>query len=93
MTDAYFGYAGQLLRVDLSSGDFSRERLTPEFAAKWVGGTGLGAKILFDEVPAGVEWKRVAVAYDEMDAATRNLSKVRATEDTGECLVFSVSFV
>lgn len=27
-----------------------------------------------EDLPAGVEWKRVAVAYDEMDAATRNLS-------------------
>ncbi|HSJ58013.1 MAG TPA: aldehyde ferredoxin oxidoreductase N-terminal domain-containing protein, partial [Anaerolineae bacterium] len=66
MSDIVHGYAGHLLRVDLSDGRLERYPIAPEFAAKWVGGTGLGAKILFDEVPAGVEWddpqSRVIVA-------------------------------
>src|SRR5205823_7045537 len=32
------------------------DTLSPATARMWLGGTGLGAKILYDEVPAGVEW-------------------------------------
>lgn len=47
---------GKMLRVDLSVGTLTDEELTPEAARMWIGGAGLGAKILYDEVPAGVEW-------------------------------------
>ena len=50
------GYAGRLLRVDLSTGQMSDEAVDPATMRKFVGGTGLGAKILYDEVPPGVEW-------------------------------------
>src|SRR5919197_5202402 len=50
------GIMGRILRVDLSAETCSDEPLTPAVARRWVGGTGLGAKILYDEVPAGVEW-------------------------------------
>ncbi|MDO8671826.1 MAG: aldehyde ferredoxin oxidoreductase N-terminal domain-containing protein, partial [Dehalococcoidia bacterium] len=49
------GYAGKILRADLTSGKFSSENVPgPEELRKWVGGTGLAAKILYDEVPPGV---------------------------------------
>lgn len=51
-----YGYAGKLLRVDLTSGKISQETFTPKTARKWVGGTGFGAKMLFDEVKKGTEW-------------------------------------
>ena len=51
-----YGYAGKLLRVDLSRELITEERLDEETARKYVGGSGLGAKYLYEEVPAGVEW-------------------------------------
>src|SRR5207248_3945857 len=50
------GIMGRILRVDLTSETITVEPLSPEMARMWIGGTGLGAKILYDEVPAGVEW-------------------------------------
>lgn len=50
------GYAGRLLRVDLETGDLRAERHDPGELRKWVGGTGIGARHLFREVPAGVAW-------------------------------------
>jgi aldehyde:ferredoxin oxidoreductase len=50
------GIMGRILRVDLTAETISVEPLSPEMARMWVGGTGLGAKMLYDEVPAGVGW-------------------------------------
>jgi aldehyde:ferredoxin oxidoreductase len=50
------GYAGKILRVDLSNSVISEECPTEAFYSKYVGGTGMGAKYLYDEVPAGVAW-------------------------------------
>ncbi|RLI10057.1 hypothetical protein DRO33_05970, partial [Candidatus Bathyarchaeota archaeon] len=36
------GYAGRILRVDLSTGDVKTEPLTEEVAKKYIGGIGLG---------------------------------------------------
>ena len=48
----YGGYAGQFLRVDLSTGLIKAEPLTEEFAENYLGGVGFGARLLYDEVPA-----------------------------------------
>jgi aldehyde:ferredoxin oxidoreductase len=45
------GYAGKILRVDLSNSVISEECPTEAFYSKYVGGTGMGAKYLYDEVP------------------------------------------
>lgn len=50
------GYLGKMLRVDLSSGKTFVEELNESFVETWVGGVGFGARYLYDEVPAGVEW-------------------------------------
>ncbi len=50
------GYAGKILRVNLSNSAISEEYPDEDVYRKYVGGTGLGAKYLYDEVPAGVEW-------------------------------------
>jgi aldehyde:ferredoxin oxidoreductase len=50
------GYVGKLLRVDLSKGETRGEGLDEATLKKWVGGVGLGAKYLYDEVPPGVQW-------------------------------------
>ncbi|HIJ55316.1 MAG TPA: aldehyde ferredoxin oxidoreductase family protein [Deltaproteobacteria bacterium] len=46
-----YGYAGTILRVDLSSGEISKDPLSEEMANKFLGGRGFVAKILFDELP------------------------------------------
>jgi len=51
-----YGYAGKLLRVDLTNEQITEETLDEETVRKYVGGTGIGAKYLYGEVPAGVEW-------------------------------------
>jgi aldehyde:ferredoxin oxidoreductase len=48
--------AGAILRVDLSSGRIWNDTLSPEDWRKYMGGAGLGAKILWDEVPPEVNW-------------------------------------
>ncbi len=50
------GYAGKILRVDLTNERISEEVLSEAELRKWVGGSGIGAKYLYDEVPPGVEW-------------------------------------
>lgn len=50
------GYLGKILRVDLSKGQTSVEELDKSFIERWVGGAGFGAKYLYEEVPADVEW-------------------------------------
>ena len=49
------GWTGTILRVDLSSGNITREPLDPEFARTYAGGRGFGARILYDEVGPGVD--------------------------------------
>ncbi|MFC2022119.1 aldehyde ferredoxin oxidoreductase family protein [Chloroflexota bacterium] len=51
-----YGYRGKLLRVDLTSEQVTEEELDEETARKYIGGSGIGAKYLLEEVPAGVEW-------------------------------------
>src|SRR3990172_8261635 len=50
------GYAGKILRVNLDTDEISEDVLDEATLRKYVGGTGLGAKYLCEEVPAGVEW-------------------------------------
>lgn len=50
------GYAGKILRVDLSSERISTECLDQEMLRKYIGGTALGACYLYEEVPPDVEW-------------------------------------
>ncbi len=47
-------YSGRILRVDLTTGRISKELFDPQLLRKYVGGTGLGTKLLYDEVPPGV---------------------------------------
>ena len=50
------GYTGQLLRADLSHNKFSIDYPDEATLRKYIGGTGIGAKYLYDEVKPGVEW-------------------------------------
>jgi aldehyde:ferredoxin oxidoreductase len=50
------GYAGKILRVDLTNERITEEVLDEATLRKWVGGVGIGAKYLYEEVPPGIEW-------------------------------------
>ncbi len=50
------GYAGKILRIDLTNERIWTEELSPEVCRKYIGGSGLGAKILWEEVPPEVTW-------------------------------------
>jgi len=50
-----FGYGGKVLRVDLTQKKIEKRDLDPQLAKEWLGGRGFVAKILYDEVPAGVD--------------------------------------
>ncbi len=49
-------YPMKIMRIDLGTGKKDVEEISNETARKYVGGTGLGAKYLYEEVPPGVEW-------------------------------------
>src|SRR4030042_1409230 len=50
------GYMGKVLRVDLSNEKISVESLDDATRRKYVGGTGMGTRYLYQEVPPGVAW-------------------------------------
>jgi len=50
-----FGYAGRILRIDLSSGACKTEPLKEEIAKKFIGGIGLGMRLLIDNSKPGVD--------------------------------------
>ena len=43
-------YTGLILRADLSRGRTTEERIDPKVLKNFVGGRGLGAKLVFDEM-------------------------------------------
>jgi aldehyde:ferredoxin oxidoreductase len=49
------GYRESILRVSLTDGRITKESLDEETARKFIGGRGLGAKILFEELRPGVD--------------------------------------
>jgi len=49
------GYSGRILRVDLTAMDFCTEELNDEIARKYIGGSGLAAKMLWDETTADTD--------------------------------------
>lgn len=48
-------WTGKLLRVDLTAREFAVEEVDPAMAKDFIGGRGLGSKILFDEVDPDVD--------------------------------------
>jgi aldehyde:ferredoxin oxidoreductase len=49
------GYMGKILNVNLADGKISEEKLSEELCHKFIGGYGLGAKLLYDRIPAGAD--------------------------------------
>ncbi len=56
MSSEVKGYAGKILRVDLSEGKTWDWVPDEETLRLYLGGTGIGAKILYDEVPPDADW-------------------------------------
>ncbi len=50
-----FSYAGKILRVDLTTGKVSTEPLTENMAKSYIGGIGLGIRLLFDNSTPGTD--------------------------------------
>ena len=50
------GYMGKILRVDLTNERLTHEKVDEATLRKFLGGPGWGTKIMYDEVPAAVEW-------------------------------------
>ncbi len=50
------GYMGKILRVDLTNEVITEEKIPEAILKTFVGGTGLGVKLLYDEVPENVDW-------------------------------------
>jgi aldehyde:ferredoxin oxidoreductase len=51
----YYGYAGRILLVDLSSKRASIQSLSLDLAKNFVGARGFGAKLLWDLLPRGAD--------------------------------------
>ena len=49
------GYCGKILWVDLSTGALREEALDEELCRTYLGGYGLGVRLLFDRMPGGVD--------------------------------------
>lgn len=46
------GYMGKILRINLSEGTFKEEELPDEIYRQYFGGYGLGAKLIYESIPA-----------------------------------------
>lgn len=46
---------GKILKVNLSTGKITDSSLSDEFYQKWLGGYGLGARILYDDIPPKID--------------------------------------
>ena len=49
------GYAGKIAFVDLTKGEIKTETLDPDLARQYIGGHGLGARILFERQKKGID--------------------------------------
>ena len=66
--DMYGGYIGKILRVDLSNKRLEIQQLDENLAKNYVGGSGIGAKFLYNETTQGafllavytlIQWMRL----------------------------------
>lgn len=69
-------YRRNYLRVDLNTGKLWTQELDPETYRRYLGGTCIGARFLYDEVPPGTEWcdpeNRVIIASGPLGGTAVN---------------------
>lgn len=51
----YYGYAGSVLKVNLSNGDIRREPLDTSLARQFIGGPGIGLRLLLDTLRPNID--------------------------------------
>jgi len=51
----YYGYAGTVLRINLSTGKVAKDELERELVTGFIGGRGFNSKRLFEEIPHGLD--------------------------------------
>ncbi|MDX9787879.1 MAG: aldehyde ferredoxin oxidoreductase family protein [Desulfobacterales bacterium] len=51
----WYGWAGTLLNIDLTKSEIKKEPLDPEMAVNFIGGDGLGSKLLYDRLTPGTD--------------------------------------
>ena len=56
MVEKVKGYAGRFLRVNLTESTLKDEIFDEATLRKYLGGTGIGTKLIYEEVPQGAEW-------------------------------------
>ncbi len=49
------GYMGKLLNIDLTTGSIETEALSESLCKDYIGGYGIGARLLYDRIPAGAD--------------------------------------
>ena len=49
------GYANRIVRVDLSGGKITQEERKEDLIRNYIGGIGIGVRVVYDEVPPGVD--------------------------------------
>lgn len=77
------GWNGKLLRVDLTNKIIKSEAYDPNLVKKFIGGSGVGIKIVYDEVLPGVD------AFDEDNVivfATGPMTATAALSSGGYCI-------
>ena len=50
-----YGWAGQRLRIDLTTGEIKKEPLSYEYRRKWLGGRGFNSEVIYREVPPDMD--------------------------------------
>jgi len=49
------GYLGKILRINLTAGKWKEESVPEDWMKKYLGGSGFAARILYDELPLGID--------------------------------------
>jgi aldehyde:ferredoxin oxidoreductase len=70
---------GSVIRVDLTERKITRESLTAEISENYIGGIGIGVRIVYDEVPPGVD------ALDPENRLVFAVSPLTGTAVPGAC--------
>jgi len=68
-----------IIRVDLTKGTITRERLSEEMVRDYIGGIGIGIRVVYDEVPPGID------ALDPENRLVFAVSPLTGTAVPGAC--------
>jgi len=80
-----YGYANSIVRVDLSEGKITKEEFPEDLVRNYMGGIGLGVRVVYDEVPPGVD------ALDPENRLVLAVSPLTGTAVPGACRYHVVS--